>query len=497
MDNVFVDVNNVPVTTTYNMQWNLTQKQNNLRLEILTHTQAVFPLEEIWVDYLQQLKEIQDNNRFRLPLNPYNFRDNGFKTPLLKMIIDASRTIDVTPDVFGASSDVNTEIANTERINTERINTKLFTRCNFRTWLTYRELYHDVLGKNFMTRVEVRVDLQKSKAVGRRKERIASGEEKVRVKGIPIRTFHVQDNSGMTVVALKPIIHKVEFATGSTLTWQLLSTYTQTRDEDEKCEHIKDKLQWMGGVDGDGCNLSNIRAWSNRIITQMKSCVDVIVINGVHNVHNGHNVHNVHNVHADAIYTCNAIGFALRTLTTDGCAMIALDEFHSPSVISCIHMFAMCFMTAKIIHIRAEDRLFLCGINFIGGKNGISSKIVDRIFAHGDDKNGSSIFCTDYMNGEAFTETVEVLLCVIKNVTKYRIDQYKKIVRVYNEIVANTMDNIHNVHNVHNVHTDNNDEATDTNASNTISMFDNNHTRERLRSEYPSDAAEWVSTILG
>lgn len=416
MDNIAdtPDVNEPEIDPGINVQWVLTLEHkipaNNLWHNML----AMFPIHEIWVDYLYRLNKLQVDNRFRLPLSPYNFRDNEFKTPLLKTIVDASRTVDIKAK-------------------------EGFVHC-FRTLLTYRELYRYVLGSFLASRIEVRVEALKAKAVGRKKERIAAGEEKIRIKGIPIRTFHIQDNSAETIRALSPVIHQVEFETGSTLNWQSLTTYTNARDDIEKCSHIKNKSQWIGGVSGDGCNLANIRSWTNTLSIRLKNRVDVIVVNGTTdtNIDNygeaNYNEHNLDYVNPQ-LNTAYAIGFALSSLNVGGCAMIYLEEFHSSLMISCIHIFSIQFADVRIIHTRAEDRLFLCGINFIGG---VSSRLINKLYDVND--TNISLFAIEYMNEQTFISTVEMLASVAKYITKWRLDQYTKLINIYHDLSLREQD---------------------------------------------------------
>ena len=349
-------------------------------------TPAQFPTEEAQAEYVAELKTIQEKYRLRNELCPYNFRGNKFSTDLLNKIVDYSKTV-------------------TKHINGER---------NER-YYTFWELFHVIFTKNFMDRIQARYEIIKSKAVGRKKERLE--EAGVKIKGVPLRSFHVLDDSAHSVSAFTHVVRTIEAETGSTIAWNHLSTYSQNRTEEDRIEHVKNSIHWTKGVNGDGCNIANIRAWKNKITTVLKT-VDIIIIN------------DVGAPAEDTDPLACAIAFVLMNLNADGYAIIALQEFSSAASISMIHLFSKCFEKSSIIHTVAEDSLFLCGSGF---KNNIVSRQYKHLYV-ACNTPANSIFTSEYMNDESFTQTVETLLNVVRAAGHWRIQQYQKMFSVYDDL---------------------------------------------------------------
>lgn len=350
-------------------------------------TPAQFPTAEAYNEYLADLKTLQEKYRLRNALCPHNFRGNQFSTELLSKIVDYSRNV--------------TRYLNGE--NNER-------------YYMFLELFHTIFAKNFTDRIQARYEVIKSKAVGRRKEKLE--EVGVKIKGVPLRSFHILDDAGYSVKAFTNVVKYIEAETGSTISWNHLSTYSNRRSPEERIEHVKDSSYWTKGVDGDGCNISNIRAWKNKITTILKT-VDIIIINDL----------GTPSEESSDPLAC-AIAFVLMNLNADGYAAISLGDFSSAASISMVHLFSKCFERATIIHTIADDNLFLCGSRF---KNNIISPHYKHLFT-ACITPGNSIFSTEYMNGESFTETVESLLNVVRAASEWRLQQYKKLFSVYEEL---------------------------------------------------------------
>jgi hypothetical protein len=344
---------------------------------------AVFPVGEIMDDYRAALGGIEEAQRLRKHLDPYNFRRNGFTDAALVKIVDSSRSY--TRGVEFSSG-----------------------------MLSYWEVYRLAFFKSFSEKIAARADEIKGKAVGRRKERL--DEIGVRIKGIPLRSVHLMDNPGDSTAAMARLINRIETDSGSTLSWRHLSTYTSGRSDNEKIQHVKDKSHWTGGIVTDGLSVANIRAWKNKITTDLKTADIITVCDTL--------------ADANVDPTSAAIVFALMCLNTGGYAVIKLEDFSSAAAVSCIHLFSMCFESAKIVHIYSEDALFLLGVDF---KGNITARLHAKLYAICEAPT-VSLFPTEYMNGEGFVKTVDSLMTIVRAATEWRLAEYDKLFRVYTEL---------------------------------------------------------------
>jgi hypothetical protein len=413
-------------------------------------TPAQFPTDEVYTVFLRDLREIQDKFRLRNPLCPENFRGNKYSTELLNKIVDYSRMQIRTLLSDSEESSVSTvsTVSTVNTVNTVStgvgsgvstgVNT-VGTRANHTAlYYTYIELYRKVFTTSFINRIRTRYEEIKNKAVGRRKAHLE--EVGVKIKGVPLRSFHILDNSADTTKAFRIIINYIESETGSSIAWNHLSTYSLARDTYDRIEHVKDATHWTKGVDGNGCNIANIRAWKNKVTTILKN-VDTIVINDV-GMYTGCVDSTVGTDITDLKdradldseqndLTAGALAFVLMNLNPSGTAIISLQiaSLAHASTVSMIHLFSLCFEDARIIHTEAEDRLFLCGTEF---KGNIISRQYSHLIAACQTKN--SIFATEYMNGPEFTTTVEKLLNVIRAASEWRLRQYQKMFTIYEKL---------------------------------------------------------------
>lgn len=362
-------------------------------------TPAQFPIDEIYAQYIKELEQLQKKYNLRNALCPDDFRGNTWSTELLNKIVEYSRTsvrVLVTSD-------------NTANTAAPTI-----------AYYTYLELYKKVFSAAFINRIRVRYEEIKSKAAGRRKARLE--EVGVKIKGVPLRSFHILDDGADSSRAFRIICNFIESETGSSIAWNHLSTYSDARDVYDRIEHVKDSTHWTKGVDGPDCNLANMRAWKNKITTVLKS-VDVIVVNAVSSeACTGDNP--IDN-------TACAIAFALMNVNVDGTAIINLrvSSLTVPSTVSLIHLFSRSFNTVNVIHTIADDRLFLCGVEY---KGNIISRQWNHLLAVCESR--ISLFSTEYMNGTDFTSTVEKLIDIMRAATTWRLAQYQKLFTVYEKI---------------------------------------------------------------
>jgi hypothetical protein len=456
-------------------------------------TPAQFPTEELYAAYIKDLAALQSKYRLRNTLCPDNFRGNRFANELLVKVVEYSRT--ATRKLISDNVDI-THTPLTHTAGTHTAGTHMGSTQHSVQYYTYLELYRKVFSKVFINRIRTRYEDIKSKAVGRRKAHLE--EVGVKIKGVPLRSFHVLDNSGDSSKAFRITINYVEAETGSSIAWNHLSTYSHERTTYDRVEHVKDSTHWTKGVEGDGTSLANIRAWKNKITTVLKN-VDVIVINAqnvdtsagsggsagsvgsvgsigsVNSVGSVGSVSSIGNVSTDCTdaptdgedasfdFTASAISFVLMNLNSAGSAIISLriSSLANASTVSLVHLFALCFESSQVIQTVAEDRLFLCGSGF---KSNVISRHYSHMVAACQTKN--SIFSSEYMNGEAFTGTVEKLINVIRAASGWRLLQYKKMLEIYEKLSVS--------------------EST---------RLLRGHVEKVLEEYYPDDSSEWKASV--
>jgi hypothetical protein len=364
-------------------------------------TPAQFPLEDLKVDFLRRLKTLQEKHYLRRELSPYNFRAQ-FTDELLTTIASASTVArylgEESPDYYAMI-----------------------------------EVYRSVT-QHFIDRIRSKAEHIKNHAVGRRKERLE--EHGVKIKGVPMRSFHGCDNSGDSIRALSKAINMIEGETGSSVSWQYIASYTSTRSEDQRTEHIKNSQHWTKEVEGCGYTPANIRAWSNKIVMAIK-CADVVVAltSTLTSTHTDTLASALTSALTDTHTTHTTLGgiiFALRTTTEDGCAIVELLDFTSPACISAIHLFSQSFVRAEIVCTIASDRLFLCGSRF----RGLSAKTLKGLVEFSEiGKDDLSLFSAEYMAGEDFTKTVEILCNVYRETTAARYENTEKLLSIHSQLV--------------------------------------------------------------
>jgi hypothetical protein len=378
-------------------------------------TPAQFPIDEIYAQYIRDLEQLQKKYNLRNALCPDNFRGNTWSTELLNKIVEYSRT-SIRVLVTDESSE-----KGEKNIPVIQPQSSLPTIAYY----TYLELYKKVFSAAFIGRIRVRYEEIKSKAAGRRRARLE--EVGVKIKGVPLRSFHILDDGADSSRAFRIICNFIESETGSSIAWNHLSTYSDARNTYDRIEHVKDSTHWTKGVDGSDCNLANIRAWKNKITTVLKN-VDVIVVNAI-SLDTCSDKVNVADGEVDN--TACAIAFALMNVNVDGTAIINLrvSSLVHASTVSLIHLFSRSFNTVNVIHTVADDRLFLCGVEY---KGNIISRQWNHLLAVCESR--LSLFSTEYMNGADFTNTVEKLIDIMRAATVWRLAQYQKLFTVYEKI---------------------------------------------------------------
>lgn len=274
-------------------------------------------------------------------------------------------------------------------------------------WLSYWEIY----AKSFAESLSKRMKLRSETA---RKVNTSH------LRGVPVRTFHIADNSGNSLQTIQKVINKIEYNTGVQINWEWLATYNNNATPNDRSEHIKNKDRWLAGVDGEGkLVVSNMRAWRNKITTTLKS-VDMIIDNS-----------------DDTDTKAAGIAFALINLTSGGGAIIHIPKINSTSIASMIYLFSNCFETTEIIHTVADDRMYLRGDGFL---DNLTAKHHKHLYDLCEALPGSpniSPFTQKFMSGDDFTDAVDKMLKLNVAINGWRYDYYEKIFKLNNQLTSN------------------------------------------------------------
>jgi hypothetical protein len=283
-------------------------------------------------------------------------------------------------------------------------------------WLGYWEIYTQTIIPTLIKRMEKRKEAARERAMARANERKKEYiETNMSLKDIPVRTFHIHDNRSSSVHSMQKAINKVEFESSAQINWDWVATYS--RDDGDHAERSKNKGKWTMGVDGEGAvNTANMRAWRNKIATDLK-VVDIIIDNS----------DNDNEKPAGVL-------FALINLIAGGSAIIRIPRIASTTITAVIHIFSQCFENTKIIHTIASDRMYLCGESFLNNLSAKHHKLLYEFCDLYPDSTSMSPFKRDYISGEHFNETVENLLKINNTLQEWRYEYYAKLLTTYNKL---------------------------------------------------------------
>jgi hypothetical protein len=243
-----------------------------------------------------------------------------------------------------------------------------------REWLGYWELYAYTV---------VPVLYQKAK---KRKRQI-------------FRSFHMCGND--SVDALEHIIHKTEAELGISVKWEWLSTL---------CGGTTNLAAGVDGFTSITCN--NMRAWGNKISITLKNC-DYIISNNE---------------------DCNAsIIFSLINLGQDGSASIYLNHINKTSTVVLIYIFAACFSKTRLIHLAADDSIYLCGSGF---QEGVPQRLHKLLYEFCPISAGSniSLLTREYIDTDQFQHILSQIIEFNSIVYNWRYDYYEHLLQVYNKL---------------------------------------------------------------
>jgi hypothetical protein len=360
-------------------------------VESFVPTIAVFPLEEYYNNYvleLTTLDEINPNNIY--DLNNFPNHNVVFKYQLPLRELKASLNVGtIHPELNAHTKGVSKDMKLTDN------------------WFIYWEVLHLGIFDVYVNRLKKRKKDAIDKKISQYKRPVVS------LRGLPIRSFHICDALSESVQPMQKTMNHIESTTSLSINWSYLGTYRDYDLKNNAIDIAKDKSHWILGVDGVGKCKENMRSWRNKISTVLR-VVDVIISNS-----------------DDADDLASIIAFTLINLAASGSAIINLPTIINSNIISLIHLFSLCFENCKIIHTYSGDRLFLVGDVFLGNLNANHHKILYDFIER---SSTYSIFNTEYMNGEEFTNTVETLLNISRAIFNWRIAKCQKIIAVSNKI---------------------------------------------------------------
>lgn len=310
-------------------------------------TLAEFPLETLFNIHCEVLDNLLIKHRINIKLDPLDVYANRYSDILMSKIALASWPLG--------------------KLIAEEMNFPITP-----DWLSYWELYFRCLYVSLGERME-RVKQDNVRVDPRKQDYESRGIR----RAVPIRSFHIHDNSGDSIIPLSKCLNKIEFNTGVSIKWDYVSTFTPSRTVDQRIMHEKNRQKWILGVDGNGKPQMNIRAWSNSLKSTIK-VADIIVSNSADD-------------------TAYILAFTLLNLAPGGHAIIYIPCISGAGLISLIHLYRLVFTKCVIYHMLATDRIYVCGNDFL------SIDVVQRkIILDWCDKGGSniSLFSSRYMDGD-------------------------------------------------------------------------------------------------
>lgn len=321
------------------------------------------------------LRDLEDEYRVHVRLDSANIHNTIWVTPLTKKIYAASYPLG--------------RLLNTD--TTLKIS---------RETLGYWELYSRGFVDNLSQRLKNRAAAAKAK-----------GGPYAQNRSVPMRSFHIQDLQKSSIQTIQKSINRVEFNSSTQINWDWLATYSSESAVDS-IEHIKEKSKWSMGVDGEGAvNVANMRAWKNKINTSLR-VLDVFVGNSKNE---------------DDV--ANSIAMSLINLLPSGFAFIFIPRISSASVVAMIHLFSQCFEKTQLMHMVAEDKMYLVGEEFLGNLKAHHHKLLYEFCEASTGASNLTPFSSEYVGGAQFTETVEKCVGINHAVHAWRYDYYEKFLK--------------------------------------------------------------------
>lgn len=342
-------------------------------------TPAEFPLAELWKIHLEAMQLLQSDFHLKVRLSPIDVYSNVFRDNLLSEISAASWPLN---DVLQMKTTI-------PHLTPD--------------WLSYWELYYKCLYDALSAFMESKKN--KPNTDPRKEEYKSKGI----LKDIPFRSFHIADNSGVSLNALNKTLNKIDYYSSVSINWQYLATFTNGRSQEDRIIHEKSKQHWLRGVDGEGrVTLGNMRAWQNQIKTKLKT-VDCVISH----------------TSEDTPYV---LAFALLNLAPSGYAICYIPKITDAATISFIYLFSQVFEKTMIYHMVATDKMYLCG----QGYNVLGPRERKLVLEWCEDGSRSvSLFTVKLMESKPFLDILEKLMHISEAVYTWRYDYYEKLFKTF------------------------------------------------------------------
>lgn len=228
------------------------------------------------------------------------------------------------------------------------------------------------------------------------------------VKTQVIRSAHICDNRAIGARVMQGITRRLSRSISASISWRWVSTYGISDASPELVTSMNPD-NWAAAITNN-CDLSpaNIRAWKNKISMTLRA-PDLIV--------------------GSSADTIGNIVIALITLAPAGVAIVPLVESYNAGVASFVHIFRQCFARSVIYHATADDRLYLCGIDYLNNLNDKYKDLLVR-FQETYTSGNQCPFTTTYVQSGEFLDTIDHIIAALAEVSEWRIAYYEKALSV-------------------------------------------------------------------
>lgn len=124
------------------------------------------------------------------------------------------------------------------------------------------------------------------------------------------------------------------------------------------------------------------------------------------------------------------IAFSIMNLAAGGIAIIRIPRI-TGAIIPIVHLFTRCFSRTYILHTVAEDRIFLCGEEFL---DSLTSKHCRLLSARCEESPMASPFTPEYAKSDSFVETVTDIMRVGRAIQTWRYEYYEKMFMLHQRL---------------------------------------------------------------
>lgn len=272
-------------------------------------------------------------------------------------------------------------------------------------WLSLWEVFSYTIFPHFTAKAEVKLANRTQQIKAKNPESMTKGQ----VKNFHIRSFHIGDNSGNANDVMGQIVKRISFTTAVQVEWGWIANHS-TEETPESA--IKYKSHWMVGVDGTGaCHASNLRAWRNRMLVDLKK-LDVVTSSSPDEA-------------------AGAIVFALVNLDAGGCAIINVLNFTETKLITLVHLFTNCFEKSTVIHTTAGDEIYLCGMKYLAN---IITKHKKLLFNFLDKMPNMSLYTQQFYESDTISGFMATLRKIQDEIFTERVNKYTSLLATYSAI---------------------------------------------------------------